>query len=171
MLLPFFGDLLIRLQPHESSYWPWGFLVLNPDLMKADGLIWPKDCPFFFEIGNQSTAPGLDKCQTWKNGYLAEYVFVYFRVNVPCWSYHHSGALTEGRFSLCWLGTEGWVTAASHQQGGVCRKHRDNKRWIRTPTFEHSLLQPTLNDSGGYLKSVISWECGLYFDKTPHPQQ
>lgn len=51
VLLPFFGDLLIRLQPHESSYWPWGFIILNPDLMKAAGLIWPQDCPCFLFLG------------------------------------------------------------------------------------------------------------------------
>ena len=40
-------------------------------------------------------------------------------------SYHHGGVLIEGGFGLCWLGAEGGVTAASHQQGGVCGKHRD----------------------------------------------
>lgn len=40
-------------------------------------------------------------------------------------SYHHGGVLIEGGFGLCRLGAEGWVTAASHQQGSVCRKYKD----------------------------------------------
>lgn len=33
--------------------------------------------------------------------------------------YHHSRVLAEGGLYLCRLGSEGRVTAASHQQGGV----------------------------------------------------
>lgn len=42
-------------------------------------------------------------------------------------SYHHGGVLIEGGFGLSWLGAEGGVTAASHQQGGVCGKHKDTR--------------------------------------------
>lgn len=39
-------------------------------------------------------------------------------------SYQHGGVLSEGRFSLWQVGAEGWIAAASHQQGGVCEMQK-----------------------------------------------
>lgn len=41
-------------------------------------------------------------------------------------SYHQSVVFLEGGLRLCWLGAEGRITAASHQQGCVYNKHTED---------------------------------------------
>ena len=74
------------------------------------------------------------------------YFLLAFSTSTDIWftfrSYHPGGLLTERRFGLLWLWAEGRVTAASHQQGGVCGKHTNTHTNLRCAGISECFFLP-----------------------------